>query len=343
MPTQDSSYSEPVLEVRDLKVSFTRPRGDPLPVIDKANLVLNRNDSVGIVGESGSGKTMLCRSIIGTLSRHRAIVVSGHIYLEGEDIAQGSEELWRQVRGKRVGYVPQSSLAGLNPVLSIEVQLVGAIRAARPELSKHEAKGEAKRLLDIVQIPRAAEVLGQRPHQLSGGMRQRVMIAGAVAQRPKVLIADEPTTALDVSVQKGILKLLRDVQDEFGMSLIFVSHDLAIIDEICDKLVVMYAGSTVEIGDRSLVRAAPRHPYTRALAASSLEMSGRRERLDAISGDTPVLGEWPTGCRFWPRCPLTLEVGEGHPAEDCQIGERTLRETDGRLTDCLHADQMGEL
>jgi peptide/nickel transport system ATP-binding protein len=323
-----------LLAVEDLRVSFAKGGGHLLPVIDAANLTLARNEAIGIVGESGSGKTMLCRSLIGTLRRRGATITSGRILFEGRDLAPAPEGVWRQIRGREIGYVPQSSLAGLNPVLSIKTQLVEAITAARP-VGAREAEREAVDLLDLVRIARAAQVLEQRSHQLSGGMRQRVMIAAALAQRPKLLVADEPTTALDVTVQHEILDLIGKLRRELGMALILVSHDLGVIEEVCSRVVVMYAGASVEVGPVSAVVNAPRHPYSRALRTSRVDTATPGVDLEAIPGDPPTIGSWPTGCRFWPRCPFATD--------DCRLGgQPALRPAAPQLTACIHADRLGE-
>ncbi|HEY8476859.1 MAG TPA: ABC transporter ATP-binding protein [Chloroflexota bacterium] len=324
-----------LLQVEDLRVSFRKAGGALLPVLDTANLLVRRNEAVGIVGESGSGKTMLCRSLIGTLPRHGAVVVSGKIVFEGADLARAPESVWQKVRGRAIGYIPQSSLAGLNPVLTVRTHLVEAL-AAVASTSRAEQEREALRLLELVRIPRAKQVLDQRPHELSGGMRQRVMIAAALAQRPKLLLADEPTTALDVTVQHEILQLISKLRDELGMALVLVSHDLAVIEEVCDSLFVMYAGATVEAGPLPLVASAPRHPYTRALRLSRVDTATPGADLEAIGGEPPAVGAWPVGCRFWPRCPLADEV--------CRQGSQPPLQAVGRQRSaCIHADRMEAL
>jgi len=331
----DMRRAEPLLRVQDLRVSFRTSNGRLVPVIDAVNLSVGADESVGVVGESGSGKTMLCRSLIGTLKRHGAEVTGGRILLGDQDLAQADERTWRTVRGRIIGYVPQSSLASLNPVLTIETQLVEAVAAVRP-VSRGEARVEALRLLDLVRIPRAAHVLGQRSHELSGGMRQRVVIATALAQRPRLLVADEPTTALDVTVEHQILMLLEDLRAEFGMSLILVSHDLAVIDEVCDSVVVMYAGATVEAGARSSLATTQRHPYSHALRVSRVDAAEPGQALETIGGETPSVGHWPDGCRFWPRCAFATQV--------CQVGAQPgLRSVDGQLTACIRAEEIGPL
>ena len=325
--------SDLLLKIENLAVAFDKGGGKLLPVIDGANLELKNNQAVGVVGESGSGKTMLCRSIIGTLRRRGARVTAGRILFEGNDLASAPESVWRRVRGRQIGYVPQSSLAGLNPVLTIKTQLVEAITVVQP-LRGDEAVREALRLLDMVRIPRAKAVLNERSTHLSGGMRQRVMIAAALAQKPKLLLADEPTTALDVTVQHEILQLIHRLRADLGMSLILVSHDLAVIEEVCDTVMVMYAGATFESGPVDRVTRSPRHPYSRALHVSRVDTAEPGHEIETIPGEPPTVGRWPTGCRFWPRCP----VGDATCREG---GQPSLRRLGVQATACLYPERMG--
>lgn len=328
---QMHTTTKPLLEIRDLKVGFPKGHGI-LHVIDTANLTLGHNQAVGVVGESGSGKTMLCRSMLGTLDRHGGRVLGGQILFDGRDLARAPESVWRKVRGKEIGYVPQSSLAGLNPVINVKTQMVEAITAARP-MSMRDAEKEAIELLEIVRIPRAQDVLREYSFQLSGGMRQRVMIAAALAQKPKLLVADEPTTALDVTVQKEILTLISRLRRELGMALILVSHDLAVIEEVCDNLMVMYAGASFEAGPVSATVRHPRHPYTKALHDSRVDTAERGKPLEAIAGEPPTVGAWPQGCRFWTRCPIVQD--------NCKVGNQPpLRPVDKQLTACLYAERL---
>jgi oligopeptide/dipeptide ABC transporter ATP-binding protein len=301
------------LDVRELRVGFVGERGRILPVLDSVSLDVGPTEAVGIVGESGSGKSMFCRALIGTLSRHNARILSGSIIFKGKDLASLREAGWRQIRGRQIGYVPQSSLAGLNPVLTIGTQLVEALSASGQ--ARDAARREAAHLLDLVRIPRPEAILRARPNELSGGMRQRVMIAGALASRPALLVADEPTTALDVTVQREILSLLADIRRELGMALILVSHDLAVIEEVCDRLLVMYAGAAVEWGRLADVVGHSLHPYTRALHASRIDAAIPGEDIEAIEGEPPALSRWPSGCRFWPRCPMRIDAcrADGQP------------------------------
>ncbi len=321
----------PLLEVRDLRIGLLRDHGQVVPVVDTVTLSLDQPQAVGIVGESGSGKSMFCRALIGTLARHNARVLSGSIVFAGRDLVAASEATWRQIRGREIGYVPQSSLAGLNPVLTIGTQLEEALRAVGQ--SATESRREAVRLLDVVRIPRPQSIMGARPNELSGGMRQRVMIAGALAARPRLLVADEPTTALDVTVQREILTLIAELRRELGMALILVSHDLAVVEEVCDRVMVMYAGASVEHGQVSEVVRSPRHPYTAALSASRIDAATPGQDVEAIEGEPPTLGAWPAGCRFWPRCPLAADVCRGGP-------QPRLRTVDRRATACIRAELM---
>jgi oligopeptide/dipeptide ABC transporter ATP-binding protein len=326
------NQEDPLLRVENLRIGLRANRTRTLSIVDCANLTLPARSAVGLVGESGSGKTMLCRSLIGTLGRRKAAVLSGHIWFGGHDLAQASEGTWRQVRGRQIGYVPQSSLAGLNPVLTVRTQLVEALTATRA-MPGREAERRALELLDLVRIPRGQYVLGQRSHELSGGMRQRVMIAAALAQEPKLLVADEPTTALDVTVQRDILELIAGLRRDLGMALVLVSHDLAIVEQVCERVVVMYAGATVEAGPVGVVVAAPRHPYSRALGFSRVDTAVPGKDLETIAGEPPTVGAWPTGCRFWPRCPLAdAACREG--------GQPPLMPIGGQLSACIHADRM---
>ena len=323
----------PILRVEGLRIGVPRRRGDLLSIVDTADFQLLRRQALGIVGESGSGKTMLCRALMGTLRRHGAMVASGRILYRDRDLAGADEKVWRRIRGRRIGYVPQSSLAGLNPVLKVRTQLTEAIHAAR-EVAAGEADDQALQLLELVRILRPDQVLEMRSHELSGGMRQRVMIAAALAQQPEILIADEPTTALDVTIQREILSLINRLRERLKMALIFVSHDLAVIEEVCDRVMVMYAGASVENGPLGEVVSNPRHPYTRALLASRVDLAVPGEDLETIPGDPASVGSWPIGCRFWPRCPLA--------EHDCREGAQPPLAPAGRQrTACLHHDRMG--
>ncbi len=322
----------PYLEVDHLRIGVERSASDLL-IVDSATFSLSPGASLGIVGESGSGKTMLCRSFTGTLGRYGVQTLGGRLMLAGSDLTHADEKAWRPIRGRAVGYVPQSSLAGLNPVLTVETQLLEALHQSSRRLGRKEARAEARRLLDMVRIPRADAVLHERSHQLSGGMRQRVMIAAALALQPPLLVLDEPTTALDVTVQYEILVLIRQLREDLGMGIILVSHDLAVVEFLCSRVMTMYAGATVEIGSSTGMRTRPRHPYTDALLHSRVGMAERGKDLVAIPGESPAVGSWPDGCRFWPRC---------RAAQDrCMTGAQPEpREVGGHLTACILAESV---
>jgi oligopeptide/dipeptide ABC transporter ATP-binding protein len=321
----------PLLSVDKLRVAV-KNRGRTLMLIDTADLTLAPREAVGIVGESGSAKTMLCRSLIGTLARHGATVIGGSIRFKDFELAGASERTWRQVRGRHIGYIPQSSLAGLNPVLTVGLQLMEAVRVVEP-LGRRAAEARALELLERVRIPRAKQVLNARSHELSGGMRQRVMIAAAIAQKPDMLLADEPTTALDVTVQREILGLLTDIRKEFGMALVLISHDLAVIESVCDQLVVMYAGATVESGPVAEVAVHARHPYTRSLRASRIDQVKPGDDIVTIPGEPVAVGKWPPGCRFNPRC--------AYAAEPCRQGPQPALMTVGlQKTACIRWESL---
>ena len=326
------TVESPILRVENLRIGAPRRRGGLLSIVDTADFQLRQHQALGVVGESGSGKTMLCRALMGTLRRHGAVIASGRILYRDRDLAGAGEKVWRRIRGRRIGYVPQSSLAGLNPVLTVRTQLTEAIHAAR-EASAAEAEDQALQLLELVRILRPGQVLGMRSHELSGGMRQRVMIAAALVQEPEILIADEPTTALDVTIQREILSLINRLRERLKMALIFVSHDLAVIEEVCDSVMVMYAGSSVENGPLEAVVSHPRHPYTRALLASRVDLAVPGADLETIPGDPASVGSWPSGCRFRPRCSLA--------DDDCREGAQPPLAPAGlQRTACLHHHRM---
>ncbi len=322
----------PYLDVDHLRIGLIRD-GAELRIVDAATFALKPGASLGIVGESGSGKTMLCRSFTGTLGRYGLGVTGGRLAIAGHDLTNAQEKDWRPIRGRAVGYVPQSSLAGLNPVLTIETQLLEALHLGSRKLGKTEARAEARRLLDLVKIPRAESVLHERAYQLSGGMRQRVMIAAALALSPPLLVLDEPTTALDVTVQYEILVLIRQLREELSMGLILVSHDLAVVEFLCDRVMTMYAGATVELASAEDVRARPRHPYTNALLHSRLGMAERGTDLVAIPGESPAVGAWPEGCRFWPRCASAADACKTGPQPETRLVDR-------HLTACIRAEDV---
>ena len=331
---ETSSSANVLVEIRDLVIGIQRTRSDRLIIVDSANFDIKRAEILGLVGESGSGKTMVCRSLIGTLKRRSASIFGGSIVFDGMDLATIDERKWRTVRGNRIGYVPQSALTGPNPVMTVGKQIAEAVRRNRRRSDKN-VRGRVMELLDLVHIRRPEIVYDQYPFQLSGGMRQRVMIAAAIAQDPDIVVADEPTTGLDVTVQAEIMKLLREIRSEFNMSVVLVSHDLALIDEVCDRLVVMHAGTCVEVGSVSDVAREPLHPYTIALNRSRIDIATPGAPLVTIKGNPPAVGEWPAGCRFAERCDFVQQ--------DCTVGPNPplLEVRKSHWSACLHADALG--
>ncbi len=298
----DAPDPTPLLQIDRLGIAYRRSGAKPLQVVDTASLAIWPGSAVGVAGESGSGKTTLCRAIMGTLPRRGAFITGGQLRFDGRDLTAETDPAWRSVRGSQIAYVPQSSLAGLNPVLSVSTHLRETLVRDGVH-GRHDLQRRSIELLEAVQIARPELVLRLRPHQLSGGMRQRVMIALALARRPRLLVADEPTTALDVSIQREIIKLLKSVRTDFGLSLLLITHDLAVLEEMCDQLVVMYAGATVESGPLASVVDRPLHPYTRALVQSRIDLAAPGEQIPSIGGDPASPGAWGIGCRFAPRCP----------------------------------------
>jgi len=322
-----------LLSITDLRLGIQRTRRERLMIVDSATFAVRSGELLGLVGESGSGKTMVCRSLIGTLNRRGVSIFGGSIDFKGTDLTTLDERQWQEVRGRSIGYVPQSALAGPNPVMTIEGQLAEAI-GRRSRLSRRKTRSRALELLDLVHIRRPEVVLKQYPNQLSGGMRQRVMIACVLAQMPDLIVADEPTTGLDVTVQAEIMKLLKEIRAEYGTAILLVSHDLALIDEICDRIVVMHAGTCVEDGATSSVARQPLHPYTIALNSSRIDIASPGQPLRTIKGQPPAVGEWPAGCRFAARCDMVRD--------DCRVGAAPdLRElAPDHLTACIHAEDL---
>jgi peptide/nickel transport system permease protein len=323
-----------VLSVQDLTVSATG-RAGTVPVLDGVSFFVDPGEALGIVGESGCGKTMAALSVVGLLPPGVQIA-GGSISLLGEHIGDADERRLRQLRGSTVSMVFQEPVSSLDPCFTVGAQLVEVVRR-HSDHSRVDARREAIRLLELVEIPAPERVAAQYPHQLSGGMAQRVAIAAALAGSPKLLIADEPTTALDVTVQSEILALLRTLRERADVALIIVSHDWGVIADSCDRAVVMYAGQTVEEAPISSLFAEPRHPYTRALMLSNPHYAHEpRTLLPSISGSVPAVGAWPPGCRFAPRCQFATEA-----CVDGLIDEK-LVEAD-HLVRCIHADDLGKL
>ncbi|HSF64675.1 MAG TPA: ABC transporter ATP-binding protein [Paracoccaceae bacterium] len=293
--------AKPVLDVRGLQTVF-RTRGGEVHAVNSVSFHLRPGELLGVVGESGSGKSVTMMSLIGLLPSPPAEVRAGEVWLGDIDLLKISPEDLRAVRGRRVGFVFQDPMTSLNPVFTVGNQIMEPLRT-HLGMTGAQAETRAAELLDLVGIPDARRRLGDYPHQFSGGMRQRVMIAIALACDPEVLIADEPTTALDVTIQAQILELVRDLRTKLGMAIVWITHDLGVIAGIADRVMVMYGGQVVEQAPVKELFANPRHPYTRALLQTIPSLTGAREaRLKVIQGQPPIMGAAPAACPFRARC-----------------------------------------
>ena len=296
--------NQPLLEVRNLKVEIPTRKGT-LIALEDVSFNLKAGEILGVVGESGAGKSMVGNSIIGLLGKP-AHITHGEILLEGKRIDNLSDDEMEKIRGKNIGAIFQDPLTSLNPLFTIGDQLIETIRI-HSDLSEKEARERAIRLLVATGVPAADKRMDNYPHQFSGGMRQRVVIALALSADPKLIIADEPTTALDVSVQAQIIELLKKLCEENGTAVILVTHDMGVIAEAADRVAVMYAGRLVELADKRTLFNEPRHPYTRMLLDAIPGLSQTHRRRTPISGEVPNPLSPPTGCPFHPRCPLANE------------------------------------
>jgi peptide/nickel transport system ATP-binding protein len=337
-----------LLEVKDLKTHFRTDDGI-VRAVDGVTFSVEKGETLGIVGESGSGKSVTCLTIMG-LNAKRNTLTSGEALWKGEDLLTMNASRLRELRGNDIAMIFQDPMTSLNPVHKIGSQLVEAIRLHN-DISKTQAKGRALELLKAVGIPRAERRIDDYPHQFSGGMRQRVMIAMALVNNPDLLIADEPTTALDVTTQAQILNLMEDLQKEFGSAIIMITHDLGVIAEIADNVVVMYAAEVAEEGTVDSIFKRPHHPYTWGLLGSLPRLDVNVERLVQIQGQPPSLLRPPSGCRFHPRCPYVMDIcktvdpdlrpvtGDADHLQACHLDE----ETKDREARKLLATMMGEV
>jgi len=320
----------PLLEVRDLRVGFPTGRGAIHPV-DGVSFTLDRGRTLAVVGESGSGKSLTALALLRLVPSPGVIEPGSMVRLGDQVLTELDERAMRAVRGGRIGMVFQDPMTSLNPVFTAGDQIAEAVRAHR-KVTAREARDRALALLEEVGMPAPERRLDEYPHQLSGGMRQRVMIAIALAAEPELLIADEPTTALDVTVQAQILELLDALRAKRGMAVLLITHDLGVVAGRADHVAVMYAGQIVESAPTTQLFAAPAHPYTQGLFASIPTLDGERGRLTPIPGVVPPPDQWPTGCRFAPRCAFRFEKSSEPPP--------LLPAGPGQLARCwLHAEQ----
>ena len=293
-----------ILEVNDLKTYFFIDEG-VAKAVDGVSLHLLAEETLGVVGESGCGKSVTSLSIMRLIPQPPGKIVSGDILFEGKDILALPERRMREIRGNEISMIFQEPMTSLNPVFTVGDQIQEAVMLHQG-LGIKEAREKSIEMLDLVGIPSPESRVDEYPHQLSGGMRQRVMIAIALSCNPAILIADEPTTALDVTIQAQILELLDRLQKEFGMAVMLITHDLAVIAEVARRVIVMYAGRIVESADTLQIFEAPLHPYTQGLLASIPVLRKKKERLSVIPGSVPNATDFPDGCRFHPRCPYVM-------------------------------------
>jgi len=326
-----------LLDVRDLYVEF-RTREGVAHVINGVSFHLDAGEALAVLGESGSGKSVTAQAVMGILDMPPAMIPSGEIRYQGENLLALPEEKRRHVRGQEIGMIFQDALSALNPVFPVGWQISETLRR-REGLSKEEARNRAVELMELVKIPAARERVKDYPHQFSGGMRQRVMIATALAMDPKILIADEPTTALDVTVQAQIMDLLGDLRRELNMAMILITHDLGVVADVADRIAVMYAGRIVEHADVHSLYAAPAHPYTKGLLESIPRLDTKGQELSTIRGLPPNLMRIPPGCPFHPRCPYaepvcveqvppSYDLGAGRTSA-CHFAEEVRRDSGG--------------
>ena len=319
----------PVLDIADLSVSFQTPERKRLKVLDGVTLHIDAGEVLGVVGESGSGKSVTALSVLRLLGEQGAID-QGRIALVGRELTQLPEAEMLKIRGRHAAMIFQEPMTSLNPVYTVGFQIMEVL-VEHLGVSADEARKRAIELMQRVGIPSAERRVDDYPHQLSGGMRQRVMIAIALACSPKLLIADEPTTALDVTIQAQILALMRKLRDETGAAILMITHDLGVIAQMADRVVVMYAGQVVEEGSVSELFARPLHPYTRLLMRSIPLARKKLKRLETIAGTTPSPASFPQGCRFNPRCP--------EATDRCRSEPQVLRRfVDGRQARCWRAE-----
>ncbi|MBN1091689.1 ABC transporter ATP-binding protein [Blastococcus sp. TML/M2B] len=327
-----------LLEVDDLHVEFQQ-RSGVVNAVNGVSYTLAERETLAILGESGSGKSVSAQAIMGILDTPPA-VVRGAIRFQGEDLLRMSDEDQRQVRGPGISMIFQDALSSLNPVYSVGWQ-IGEMFRVHQGASRKEAKAKAIELMDRVRIPAAAKRVDDYPHQFSGGMRQRVMIAMAIALDPRILIADEPTTALDVTVQAQVMDLLKDLQRETGMGLILITHDLGVVNEVADRVAVMYAGRIVERGTVDDVFTDAGHPYTEGLMNSVPQVEAKGGRLQPIVGQPPNLAAIPSGCPFHPRCARRRLGADAAPGRDCATDVPPLRlVVPGREAACHYSEEV---
>ncbi|HWD96968.1 MAG TPA: ABC transporter ATP-binding protein [Acidimicrobiales bacterium] len=327
-----TSSTAPLLEVENLCVEVTVVGGKKTePALRDVSFSVAAGEAVGLVGESGSGKSLTLRTLLGILPAGIK-ATSGRVLFEGVDLLKAPKRTVNALRGTGITMIFQEPMTSLNPIAKVGEQIIDAARA-KHSWSKADARDHALRLAKQMGIPDPENVLSLYPHELSGGLRQRVMIAAALACQPKLVLCDEPTTALDVTIQAQIIQLLAKLKDELGMSMLYVTHDLAVVAQLCQRLEVMYAGSIVESGSVAEVFRKPNHPYTQGLVNATPDVDDVVTDLAGIRGNAPTLGNWPEGCAFHPRC--------DYASDECRSGEFPLQDVgEGRKSACIHIDAL---
>lgn len=326
--------NQPLLEVKELKIHFHTERGT-ITAVDGISFHVEEGEILGVVGESGCGKSVTSQAILRLFDEKHTVQYDGEIYFKGKDLLLLSTDAMQQIRGNDISMVFQDPLSSLNPVYTIGYQIAESI-LLHQKVSKKAAYEKAVDLLRMTGIPAPEKRVHEYPHQLSGGMRQRAMIAMTLACQPKLLIADEPTTALDVTIQAQILDLMLELNRDHQMGIIFITHDLGVVAEICTRVVVMYLGQIVEEADVDTLFAKPRHPYTRGLMKSIPQLDGdRSQKLHVIEGMVPSLDNIPVGCRFAPRCPHADGLCSEHPPEYREYAA-------GHKVRCWHAEKIAQ-
>ncbi|MFD4996403.1 ABC transporter ATP-binding protein [Streptomyces buecherae] len=322
----------PLLEVRDLHVEF-KTRDSLVKAVNGVNYSVRAGETLAVLGESGSGKSVTAQAVMGILDMPPGRIPQGEIRFRGEDMLTMSNEQRRQIRGRKIAMIFQDALSSLNPVLSVGYQL-GEMFRVHQGMSRKAAKAKSIELMDRVRIPAAKDRVNDYPHQFSGGMRQRIMIAMAMALEPDLIIADEPTTALDVTVQAQVMDLLAELQAEYNMGLILITHDLGVVADVADKIAVMYAGRIVETAPVHELYKRPAHPYTRGLLDSIPRLDQKGQELYAIKGLPPNLTRIPPGCAFNPRCPKAQDICRSEVPILHPVTERDGTDLPGRGSAC---------
>ena len=328
---ESAPTADPLLRFDELSVDFATEFGWA-NVVDRISFDVGRNEIVGLVGESGSGKSVTSLSVLGLIPQPPGRISNGHIWYGEEDLTAMSTQRMREIRGNEISMIFQEPMTSLNPAFTVGDQIAESYRLHR-KTSRRAAKDRAVEMLDRVGIPNARRRVNDYPHEFSGGMRQRAMIAMALVCDPKLLIADEPTTALDVTIQAQILELLFTLREETGTGIVFITHDLGVVAEICDKVVVMYAAQTVEKAAGKDLFIEPRHPYTHGLLTSMPQLGPRDQRLASIPGRPPEPWAMPAGCRFNPRCAFAEDICRDGPIEMIELSET-------RSTRCIRTHEL---